>query len=76
MGRFVQGIEVEPAARVGECHCSRPFFHVGHHQPVQNSGEYLAQAVSLEELPFVKLGTVRQGKTGQQVVAVKPGGLG
>jgi hypothetical protein len=36
----------------------------------------LAQAVGPEELPLVELGTVGQGKSGQEVVAVHGYGFG
>lgn len=48
---------------------------VANHQPFQQLGQRLAQAIGLKEVPVVKGGAIGQGEAGQEVIGVERRGL-
>ncbi len=71
MGGFVQGVEGEPTA--GMFNRRFVFFAVGFggDDAFEHGGELFAEGFGLEELPFVKAGTVAQGKAVEKVAAIE-----
>ena len=76
LGDFVQGIEAHPAAGVGNRGGAAALLGQACHEPLEQGAQLEAEALGLEKLPIVKLGTVGEGKTGQKWAGIEVGGLG
>jgi hypothetical protein len=76
VGWLVQGIQREPASGVGQGCLVVPLDAMTARQSFQHRGQLLAQLLSLEELPVVKLYTVTQAKALQEIPWIERGSLG
>ena len=62
MGRFVQGVERQPAAGGGNRRFIVTALMVKDAYSFEGDGELLAQTISLEKLPLIKVRAIRQGE--------------
>jgi len=73
VGRFVQRVELKPAASVPGGPLERPVRDARRDQPLQPAGERLPELLAHRRLPLLEVRAAAQGEPSQEVVPVQPG---
>jgi hypothetical protein len=76
VSRFVERVEGQPAPGVSNSRIKFGLVAMTLNQLFQHAGQLKFEPFAFKGLPIVKVGTIPQGKAGQEIVAVQPGGCG
>ena len=71
MGTLIVWVERKLVTSEGNCLVNFVAFNVEVDQVSQRCAELMSQFLALKELPLVKLGTIRQGESGHEIVSIQ-----